>query len=198
MTNDPRPSLLPDDGAAPPALEPALARLRGDLAAAPLPPALWRRIAAHAQPVPALQPAVAEGPAVRRSSAGWPAWASLAAASLAVALVWFAGPGRQRVSSPAPSQPALSDGGGSAISAGPVGRVPRASGFVPVASAERFAELWQGGAEAAPAWVVRTELPRERLAALGLPYDPARAGEMVHAELLMHPSGDVLAVRLTR
>jgi hypothetical protein len=198
MTNDRHDSLLPDDGASPPALAPALARLRSDLAAAPLPPALWCRIAAHAQPVPTLQPAVAEGPPVRRSSSGWPAWASLLAAGLAVTLVWFAGPGRQRVSPPAPSQRGLSDGGGSAISAGPVGRVPRASGFVPVASAERFAELWQGGAEAAPAWVVRTEVPRERLAALGLPYDPARAGEMVHAELLMHPSGDVLAVRLTR
>jgi hypothetical protein len=135
---------------------------------------------------------------VKPGSSAWPAWAWLVLAGLAVALVWFAGPGRQRAIPASPSQPALSDGGGSAISAGPVGRVPRASGFVPVASPERFAQLWQGGAEAAPAWVVRTELPRERLAALGLPYDPARAGELVHAELLMHPSGDVLAVRLTR
>ena len=41
-----------------------------------------------------------------------------------------------------------------------------------------------------------TELPRERLAAIGLPYDPARAAEPVRAELLMHASGDVIALRL--
>lgn len=45
------------------------------------------------------------------------------------------------------------------------------------------------------AWLVRTELPGERLAALGLPYDPTRAGDSVRADLLMHPSGEVLAVR---
>lgn len=47
-------------------------------------------------------------------------------------------------------------------------------------------------------WIVATELPRSRLAALGLPYDPTRAGERVPAQLLMHSSGEVLAVRLTR
>ncbi len=62
--------------------------------------------------------------------------------------------------------------------------------FMPVAPPER----WPLGG--APAWLVRTELPGERLAALGLPYDPARAGDSVRAELLMHPSGEVLAVRL--
>jgi hypothetical protein len=34
------------------------------------------------------------------------------------------------------------------------------------------------------------------LAALGLPFDPARAAEPVRAELLMHASGDVLALRV--
>ena len=52
---------------------------------------------------------------------------------------------------------------------------------------------WPAGETAA--WLVRTELPSERLAALGLPYDPARAGDSVRADLLMHPSGEVLAVR---
>ena len=48
------------------------------------------------------------------------------------------------------------------------------------------------------AWLVSAELPSERLAALGLPYDPARAGETVRADLLVHRSGDVLAVRVVR
>lgn len=65
----------------------------------------------------------------------------------------------------------------------------RFGAFVRVAPAER----WPAGES--QAWLVRTEMPEERLAALGLPYDPARAGESVRAELLMHPSGEVLAVR---
>ena len=68
----------------------------------------------------------------------------------------------------------------------------RASGFVPVAPAERWADA------DGPAWLVSAEMPSERLAALGLPYDPAHAGERVRAELLMVPSGEVLAVRLIR
>lgn len=50
--------------------------------------------------------------------------------------------------------------------------------------------------EASPAWLVSSELPQERLAALGLPYDPTRAADRVRAELLVHPSGRVLALRL--
>jgi len=67
------------------------------------------------------------------------------------------------------------------------------SGFLPLVPAERWA-----GAEGGSTWLVSTELPRERLAELGLPYDPGRAGESVRAELLMHASGEVLAVRLLR
>ena len=66
--------------------------------------------------------------------------------------------------------------------------------FVTVVSADRWEQLVADGD--ARAWLVPTELPRERLAALGLPYDPARAGERVRAEVLMHASGDVLAVRV--
>ncbi|MDN3919032.1 hypothetical protein [Roseateles violae] len=77
-----------------------------------------------------------------------------------------------------------------------------ASGFLPLVSGERWASYLQEaegqGAQVGTAWVVATELPRERLALLGLPYDPAQAGERVPAELLMHASGDVLAVRLLR
>ena len=71
---------------------------------------------------------------------------------------------------------------------------PAEAQFVPVAPAER----WASARAAGPAWLVSAELPRERLAELGLPYDPARAGETVRAELLLHPAGDVLAVRFLR
>jgi hypothetical protein len=66
----------------------------------------------------------------------------------------------------------------------------RASGFVPLVAPEQWPR------DAATAWLVSTELQGERLAALGLPYDPARAGDSVRAELLLRPSGEVLAVRL--
>jgi len=86
-----------------------------------------------------------------------------------------------------------------------------ASAFVPLVSEERFqhalneapadtAATPDAGAEDQPregrAWVVTTEMPSERLALLGLPYDPSAAGQRVRAELLMRPNGEVLAVRL--
>jgi hypothetical protein len=67
------------------------------------------------------------------------------------------------------------------------------AGFVPVSTADDWR---QAARNTGGVWLVSTEMPRERLAALGLPYDPARAGERVRAELLMRPSGDVLAVRV--
>lgn len=170
---------------APPELSGVIARLRMDLAGQHTPPAVWNKVRTAAT-VPARPGRTL--PVSPRSVIAWPGLTAGLAVLLALVLVWWVGPGR----SSAPRAPTPG------IDAGPVSPMPRGSGFVPVASPERFAELWQGGAQAAPAWVVRTELPRERLAALGLPYDPARAGEPVHAELLMHPSGDVLAVRLTR
>lgn len=66
----------------------------------------------------------------------------------------------------------------------------RMSGFVPLAAAERWPD------DAGPAWLVSTELRQDRLALLGLPFDPARAGDSVRAELLVRASGEVLAVRL--
>lgn len=72
--------------------------------------------------------------------------------------------------------------------------VPSASGFVPLVGPERWRQLTADAAT--PAWLVATELPRERLATIGLPFDPARAAELVRAELLMHASGDVIALRL--
>lgn len=169
----------------PPDVASAVARLRIDLAGQHAPPAVWNKVRAAAATPGALP---GQKPPPPRSVIAWPTWTAGAAVLLALMLVWWVGPGRSTL-------PRATTRG---TDGGPVSPMPRGSGFVPVASPERFAELWQGGAQTAPAWVVRTELPRERLAALGLPYDPARAGEPVHAELLMHPSGDVLAVRLTR
>lgn len=70
----------------------------------------------------------------------------------------------------------------------------RGSDFIVLVSADRWAAYEKAGA--GTAWLVPTEVPRERLALLGLPYDPAAAAEPVHAELLVHASGDVLAMRV--
>jgi len=80
-----------------------------------------------------------------------------------------------------------------------------ATHFVPLVSAERMQALAaaQGGRAGATApagvetaaWVVTTEVPQQRLAELGLPYDPGHAAEPVRAELLVAGSGEVLAVR---
>ncbi|MDM4766514.1 hypothetical protein [Pelomonas sp. SE-A7] len=72
-----------------------------------------------------------------------------------------------------------------------------ATDFVPLVPPDRWASYLQETGQAR-AWLVSTELPRDRLALMGLPYDPSQAGERVKAELLMHPSGDLLAVRFVR
>ena len=69
------------------------------------------------------------------------------------------------------------------------GAATQAGDFTPLVPPDQ----WPQGA--APAWLVSAELSGERRAALGMPYDPSRAGESVRAELLLHPSGEVLAVR---
>lgn len=69
------------------------------------------------------------------------------------------------------------------------------AGFVAVAGSEDWREAAKRGGTA---WLVATEMPQAKLAALGLPYDPARAGDSVRAQLLIHSSGDVLAVRVIR
>ncbi|RQP24199.1 hypothetical protein [Piscinibacter terrae] len=70
--------------------------------------------------------------------------------------------------------------------------------FMPVGNTEHWSQLMTDAREPGHAWVVPTELPSESLAAMGLPYDPASAGQTVRAELLVHASGDVLAVRFVR
>ena len=75
-----------------------------------------------------------------------------------------------------------------------------ASAFVPVVSNERWQRVIQDTQEPIKgdptAWVVATEIPAERLALLGLPYDPSDADRPVRAELLMQANGEVLAVRV--
>lgn len=68
-------------------------------------------------------------------------------------------------------------------------------GFVAVAGREHWLQAAQRDGSA---WLVAAEMPQARLATLGLPYDTGRAGETVHAQLLIHSSGDVLAVRVIR
>ena len=70
------------------------------------------------------------------------------------------------------------------------------SGFVPVVDAERWQRVSRGN-EPMAAWLVPADMPLERMATLGLPFDPARAGDSVCTELLLHESGEVLAVRVT-
>lgn len=76
-----------------------------------------------------------------------------------------------------------------------VSTVADSDGFVRLVSTDE----WQRAhTEAGRTWLVSTEIPQSRMAALGLPYDPARAGERIPAELLLHSSGEVLAVRVSR
>lgn len=137
---------------------------------------------AHAGPPTAVPDAVWRAFADARRRSPWRlAWAGggLAGATLVMAMALLVSAPRDRGVDDAPR-----------VAATP---------FLPVASSsERWPQLLRDAREHGPAWVVPTELPRESLAAMGLPYDPARAGEPVRAELLVHPSGDVLAVRFVR
>jgi len=69
------------------------------------------------------------------------------------------------------------------------------SGFIPLVPEGEFRQALTTGRQAA-VWLQPAELPRERLALLGLPFDAARADEPVRAELMLRPSGEVLAVRI--
>ena len=69
------------------------------------------------------------------------------------------------------------------------------SGFIPLVPEREFRAALAAGQSAA-VWLQPTELPRERLALLGLPFDAARADEPVRAELMLNPLGQVLAVRI--
>jgi hypothetical protein len=68
------------------------------------------------------------------------------------------------------------------------------SGFIPLVP-ERDFDAALAVERGATVWLQAAELPRERLALLGLPFDATRADEPVRAELMLNPSGQVLAVR---
>ncbi|MBV8035946.1 hypothetical protein [Roseateles sp.] len=72
---------------------------------------------------------------------------------------------------------------------------PAGSGFIPLVPEGELRQALAAGRGAA-VWLQPTELPRERLALLGLPFDAARADETVHAELMLDPGGQLLAVRI--
>ncbi len=72
---------------------------------------------------------------------------------------------------------------------------PAGSGFIPLVPEGELRQALAVGRGAA-VWLQPAELPRERLALLGLPFDAARADETVHAELMLEPGGQVLAVRI--
>ena len=140
-----------------------------------VPAALESRVLA-AMPVGAACGHSTVQPAADRRRRWLPAWAWPASVALAVLVLSLL----LSVTPPTAGEPDLPARG-------------LASGFVPVAGAEAWRDLSDG---AMAAWLVRSEMPRERLGLLGLPYDPGRAGESVQAELLVHSSGAVLAVRV--
>lgn len=72
---------------------------------------------------------------------------------------------------------------------------PTGSGFIPVVPEAQLRAALAAGQPTA-VWLQPAELPRERLAWLGLPFDASRADETVRAELMVNPSGQVLAVRI--
>ena len=166
------------------ALRRAADQLNTEQPARDVPAAVWAAMdrlspqrAPTAAPSPSPSRSPAPAPAPRR--AAWPvAWAGglLAFASLAVAMLLLVG-----------TAPIADERARQPMSA--------STAFLPLVAAERWPQLLREAREQGPAWVVATEMPHENLAAMGLPYDPARAGESVRAELLVHASGDVLAVR---
>jgi len=188
-----------DTGGAPPAprtetLADAFGRLAADLQQQPVPVMAERVRAAAGQAVPPppltprtpattvtpRTPIAPMAPARRSLRWRWAAWGFSGAALCALALV-----GSVLLVLLAPQDPLPAAGA----------QARAGSGFVTVASVERWEQLLRDDAVAS-AWLVSTEMPRERLAALGLPFDPSRAGDRVSAELLMDPSGEVLAVRV--
>lgn len=181
--------MKPPEPAAPPTLAQALQRARATLDATALPAGLLaatQAAVAAASAPSGTAPRLAARPGRLRRPWGLglglgrpstPAGAAFAAlAFTGVTVLWLLQPGAP------PGQP------------GPAGletaAAPLPEGFVAVAPPER----WPAGPSSG--WLVPAELGRERLAALGLPFDPGRAAERLPAELLLAPSGEVLAVRL--
>jgi hypothetical protein len=149
---------------------------------------LPRRLAAASRELRAQLPPATLLPAVHRSLArgrwkphdarprwwAWAGWAGLGTAAVALSAVFVV---HSTLDTETPDTVASDDG------------------FVRLVTSDEWQRARTG---AERTWIVTTELPHSRLAALGLPYDPTRAGERVPAQFLMHSSGEVLAVRVNR
>ena len=161
----------------------ALQRAALDLNAAEPPPHLLAAVQARWAPQPAAKP-----PAVkpRRQPWAWPGAAVAAVSALALVLV---GSVLLMLQTPPADQPGLHQQQLAQAPQVPQGPGADGSRFVNLVPPERWPR------EASAAWLVRTEIPSHRLAVLGLPFDPASAGQPVRAEMLMRASGEVLAVR---
>lgn len=148
-------------------------------------PTQWQPVAADGR-VAAFEGPV-HGPA-RSPRAGWRlgrrATAAMGLLTLFVLAAWF-GP---------PQPQALQARGAKAAWATHPDQDAAFGGFVPVVSAQRWRQALGARAEA-PVWLLRAELPRTQLAAMGLPVDAARAEQPVATELMLNPQGEVLAVR---
>jgi hypothetical protein len=71
------------------------------------------------------------------------------------------------------------------------------TGFMPLVSSSEWQRTLAEQRQA-PVFLIPATLPRERLALMGLPFDAARADQPVQAELMLHPSGQLLAVRFVQ
>jgi hypothetical protein len=133
-----------------------------------LPPALRSRVLAAVQRAPCSAPP----PQATARAPRWLRWTAWSGGGAALAMLLLGSVLLVRL--PPPAAPAVADLGE----------------FMPLVPQEDWPR------DTTPAWLVASEVSQERLAALGLPYDPGRAGERVRAELLVAPSGRLLALRL--
>lgn len=159
----------------------ALQRAALDLNAAEPPPHLLAAVQARCMPQPAVPPAAVKP---RRQPWAWPGAAVAGMAAVALVLV---GSVLLMLQTPPADQPNLQQQ--QQLAQASQGPGADGSRFVNLVPPERWPR------EASAAWLVRTEIPSHRLAVLGLPFDPASAGQPVRAEMLMRASGEVLAVR---
>jgi hypothetical protein len=82
---------------------------------------------------------------------------------------------------------------------GSVGEMVVVGRAVEAESVTEFVPLVAGGAPPLMSGqLVRVELPRSAVASLGLPLDPARAGETIKADVLLGEDGRARAIRLVR
>jgi hypothetical protein len=162
----------------PQTLHEALAQARRDLAAqrpsSDNDAAVLAQLRTLARPAPAAAWALPGARMLRRVSA-W-GGGGLLALVLVLGAVLVGPPG----AAPAPAALTLAD-----------------TGFMPLVSPEEWRSTLAQQAQA-PVLLVPTSLPRERLALMGLPFDATQADQPVQAELMVHPSGQLLAVRFVQ